>query len=125
MGKSVQRIHNEKFFLKKIKELGCEIKYYYDNYSHNSFRYFEYKGQRINIDTSNNFCAPAFYWNYPETEKLFNEILPKINSGAEKIYKEYYDMGDFLGEELIMKWGEKKEGIEWCDFLHEFDYKVK
>ena len=111
---------------KRIREVGSKVKERIDNYSNNTFRYFEYQGQKINIDEPNQFSAPIFPWKKKEIDKLF-ELLKKIQKGS-RLYEVNHDevFGDW--ERYLGEWGKLGEfgyiGNEMF-FIESQSFKVK
>ena len=121
-----EKLKNYIYMKKRIREVGSKVKERIDNYSNNTFRYFEYQGQKINIDEPNQFSAPIFPWKKKEIDKLF-ELLKKVQKGSE-LYEVNHDeaFGDW--ERYLGEWGKLGEfgyiGNEMF-FIESQSFKVK
>ena len=111
---------------KRIKEIGSKVKERIDSYSNNTFRYFEYQGQKINIDEPNQFSTPIFPWKKKEIDKLF-ELLKKLQKGS-RLYEVNHDEVFGNWERYLGEWGKLGEfgyiGNEMF-FIESQSFKVK
>ncbi|MBC5688174.1 hypothetical protein H8S37_04400 [Mediterraneibacter sp. NSJ-55] len=125
MGNMVsQKVKDFAYMARRIKEVGATIEAEY-NYSRNChFRYFMYKGQKINIDEVNEHRAASFYWTRKNIDTLFDEILLKITDEKRKVYIECRDMLEEVYTYHEFTWGHR-EYIGTGDINYVFTYVVK
>lgn len=109
---------------RRIKEVGATIEAEY-NYSRNChFRYFMYKGQKINIDEVNEHRTASFYWTRKDIDTLFDEILLKITDEKRKIYIKNWNPDGEIYMDYQFTWG-RREYIGTGDINYVFTYAVK
>lgn len=98
----------ERYLLRKLKEKGIEIKVDYQKSTNSKFRYFEYEGQRIDLDDYNQFRCPMFCAaEVRHVENMF-KIMEEVSMGRRNIYSDFSQFFDDAKPELEFVWGEKE-----------------
>ena len=98
----------EAYLLKELEKMGIEIKLDHKKSTNSNFRYFEYEGQRIDIDDYNRFLCPMFCAAEIHNVKNMLKIMKEVQLGRRNIYTDFSQSYDDAKPELEFVWGEKE-----------------
>lgn len=98
----------ETYLLKELEKMGIEIKLERKESTNSNFRYFEYEGQRIDIDDYNQFMCSRFCAAEIRNVKNMLKIMKEVQLGRRNIYSDFSQSYDDAKPELEFVWGEKE-----------------
>lgn len=95
----------ENYLLSELKKRGIEILYDHSSSTNSNFRYFVFKGQKIELDDYNQFRCPVFCAATTRNVKNMLEIMDGVKNGKRNVYSDFTEIGG--SRKLDFVWGSR------------------